>query len=489
MTKAKTATAALPDNKVSAQPTKDFFVHMLVRDIPLIDAIMDLIDNCVDGIHRIKGNDKKRGMENDGYFYKGFHAELTVNGNEFILKDNCGGIPETVAKHYAFRLGRPDDYNMDKKLETLGMYGIGMKRAIFKMGSKADVISWNKQDFFKVNIPTDWTSQPGWTFDFQRLNKAAIAAAGLKVAGTVVKISGLHKPISANFKDKALFLQDLAENLRSHYGYIISQGFSLSLNGNKIFPMEINILTVPKTVTKKMDIRPYVFTDKIEGVDVDIVIGFYRPFPTQDEIDSELNGQYAASSSGLAGITVICNDRIVLPYDKTFLTGWGETPVPKYHTQFISIGGVAHFRSSEPIKLPVTTTKRNLDTSSTVYAEAKNKIKQGLKIFTLFTNNWKSNTPERRALFSSTQKINVLKPQPSNSKLVTLTKRGKETGQFQIPTLPVPESKRRDHLVNINFSKEKNKVQEMKDHFSALKNKSASEIGSWCFDKMHSQIE
>ena len=42
----------LPEDKVYANPTKKFFVEMLTRDIDLIDAIMDLVDNCIDGVHR-----------------------------------------------------------------------------------------------------------------------------------------------------------------------------------------------------------------------------------------------------------------------------------------------------------------------------------------------------------------------------------------------------------------------------------------------------
>lgn len=39
-------------NEVSARPTKNFFVGMFTRDIELQDAILDLLDNCVDGIQR-----------------------------------------------------------------------------------------------------------------------------------------------------------------------------------------------------------------------------------------------------------------------------------------------------------------------------------------------------------------------------------------------------------------------------------------------------
>jgi len=36
-----------------AIPTKLFFVSMLTRDINLVDAILDLVDNCLDGALRV----------------------------------------------------------------------------------------------------------------------------------------------------------------------------------------------------------------------------------------------------------------------------------------------------------------------------------------------------------------------------------------------------------------------------------------------------
>ena len=56
--------------KVDARPVKSFFVQMLTRDIALADAILDLLDNCVDGILRQK---KDRSSEKP---YEGFRACL-----------------------------------------------------------------------------------------------------------------------------------------------------------------------------------------------------------------------------------------------------------------------------------------------------------------------------------------------------------------------------------------------------------------------------
>lgn len=41
-------------DKAQASPTKQFFVSMLTRDISLDDAILDLIDNCLDGAMRYR---------------------------------------------------------------------------------------------------------------------------------------------------------------------------------------------------------------------------------------------------------------------------------------------------------------------------------------------------------------------------------------------------------------------------------------------------
>ena len=40
------------EGTASFKPTKRFFVEMLTRDIDLEDAILDLLDNCLDGVSR-----------------------------------------------------------------------------------------------------------------------------------------------------------------------------------------------------------------------------------------------------------------------------------------------------------------------------------------------------------------------------------------------------------------------------------------------------
>ncbi|MFQ3245596.1 MAG: hypothetical protein ACI9SP_002244 [Arenicella sp.] len=122
-------------------PTKRFFVDMLTRDIGLEDAILDLLDNCLDGVARsMKKNP-------DDIDYTGFKAEITFDGKSFKISDNCGGIP-TDSIGYAFRMGKPKDVPSEE-LATVGVYGIGMKRSIFKIGNHCTI---ETQSLGKVDL-------------------------------------------------------------------------------------------------------------------------------------------------------------------------------------------------------------------------------------------------------------------------------------------------------------------------------------------------
>jgi len=76
-------------SELNASPTKSFFVEMLTRDIELEDAILDLLDNCIDGIQRIIKD--KDNYTSDEKPYEAFWAKLTFSNENFTIEDNCGG--------------------------------------------------------------------------------------------------------------------------------------------------------------------------------------------------------------------------------------------------------------------------------------------------------------------------------------------------------------------------------------------------------------
>src|SRR5205085_12573494 len=109
---------AEPD-EINAAPTKAFFVDMLVRDIPLEQAVLDLVDNSIDGAKRTNGADFNRAK-----------IEIEFDAKQFRIVDNCGGFDRNLAKNYAFRFGRPP--GTPRTPNSIGQFGVGMKRALFK---------------------------------------------------------------------------------------------------------------------------------------------------------------------------------------------------------------------------------------------------------------------------------------------------------------------------------------------------------------------
>lgn len=364
-------------DQAQASPTKQFFVSMLTRDISLADAILDLLDNCLDGAMRIADGGK---VDYARHFVK---IELTKD--HFTIEDNCGGIPRDVAINYAFKMGREPDDDRDSDTETIGMYGVGMKRAIFKMGREALVRTRHGRDTFEVPITSAWLDAKGW--EPLPINEPTEAKEKLAEPGTKIHVSELNPGVARHFANDA-FVNEVTTAISQHFTMFLQWGLHVELNGKVVTPIHVEVLVSPREDGP----APYVYQKTIGDVTVSITVGLNtsRKFDSDDDDDDdeEIVGQRSAAT---AGWTVLCNDRAVIVGDKSRLTGWGDLPlVPLYHPQFAIITGIIEFRSKHAEKLPVTTTKRALDTSSEIWLESLVKMKEGMRVWISYTNDWKN---------------------------------------------------------------------------------------------------
>lgn len=459
------------DEEVSAGPTKRFFVSMLTRDIELKDAIMDLLDNCVDGIQRQLNHNAEGDLP-----YKGFWAKISATPNSFSIEDNCGGIPKDVALKSAFVLGKDLDATPAKDLHTVGMYGIGMKRAIFKLGKDTTVYSRPKgeDNAFEVKISPAWLESTSWTLPLHVCEKRN------EEYGTNISISQLNETIARSFdKDRSVFLQELAMSISQFYALIMRKGFVVYLNSVRVEPAPLNLMFSGK---EGKGIDPYVFSASLDGVDVELTVGFRRTLASQQEQDEEAD---QPRSSNDAGWTVICNDRVVLYNDRTQVTGWGRGNVPRYHTQFISIGGVAVFRSSALYNLPLTTTKRGLDTDNFAYLTALDYMMEGLKKFTDFTNKWKGREEETGEVFFDAKSVPfsmATKTLLESNRASSVRKLGPSANAKRyIPDLPTPEDKNPKR--KIIYSRPIEEIEKLTHFFfNGTDGISPADVGIKCFE-------
>jgi len=385
-------TAAEMDVKAKGDPSKGLFIQMLTRDISLADCIVDLLDNSVDGI-RAEYHRQKRAIP-AAEAYKGFHVYVTFDEKHFSIEDNCGGIPVTVAVDYAFCFGRRDDD--DRELATsgsIGLYGIGMKRSIFKMGKIIDLVSSTGTESFILPLNVEeWRKQKDpddperdvWDFTLQEVERRATDVP----KGTTLKITDLYKDISGEFRTPG-FMNQLILSLRRQYAFIIQNGLLLKINGHTVTP-------IMPTFRIGKDLAPMRVKQTFQNVEFEVVAGMSSPPPDDDSAtsnypDAEVYGWY-----------VICNDRVIVSADKTSLTTWGPQPLPAWHNQYNGFLGLLRFTSEDPRLLPWTTTKRSVDVSSSVYKQALIPARVAARQFVDYTNHRKGDVRRLKKLESAT---------------------------------------------------------------------------------------
>ena len=448
---------------VDATPVKSFFVEMLTRDIELSDAILDLLDNCVDGILRQRKNSSGEKP------YDGFNAKIMFDENSFSISDNCGGIPWDL-HNYAFRMGK-DPKDRDNDLPTVGVYGIGMKRAIFKIGKQCLISTRNQDDCYEVEITPKWILEEpdNWNLPVYESSQPD------KEEGTTIVIGELNEGIATRFGDeKEDFTRELTNMVKTHYAFILHKGFEVKINDKRVEPKPTKLVFNEK-------IKPYIYQTESNGVKVFLSVGFTRPIPSQEEINDEQEERRYSSMD--AGWTVICNDRAVLYCDRSELTGWGEAGVPRYHTQFIAISGIVEFQCNDAAKLPTKTTKRGIDTSSSLYLQVKNKMREGMKLFTAYTNHWKNDADEskRQIALGNPYTLDEIKKEVETLKMNPV-KSGLKGEQFK-RKLPRPQPKEPTKK-QITYRKDSDDIQTVQSYLFGDQEVSPSKVGEECFDQM-----
>lgn len=365
--------------KVHATPTKDFFVRMITKDISLEDCILDLIDNSLDGVRKIKSATEPTAAIDS---YAGYWAHIQFDARNFQIQDNCGGISISDAIDYAFHFGRRSDAPPEDGY-SIGLYGIGMKRAIFKMGNNINIYSSTDREAFRTNIDVnEWlTRQPvssadgsvvsdDWDFDMD-------AADLIPATGTLIGVSNLHSDTSSQLGNPT-FENGLARIIARDYAQFLMKGFEILLNGKRIHAFQF-------TVRESNDFRPvHVRYLDESGVEVELIAGM-AGLPPDD-----IQPQERSSETDYYGWFVLCNDRVVVASDKTDMTVWGDSDFNVWHFQYNGFIGVLSFTSKIARLLPWTTTKRDVDRTNPIYRRAVERMKDATRPWIKYTNDRKA---------------------------------------------------------------------------------------------------
>lgn len=334
---------------VDASPAKRFFVEMLIRDIRLEDAIVDLVDNAIDSLIRFQHIQLPNlippladATMNEDKTQTVRKVDIQIESDQFRIEDNCGGIDINHAKEQVFRFGAAN-----KPMDAyLSVYGIGLKRAVLKIGRSIKVESKTLDSGFRVMIDVDeFEKTDMWRFPITEL----APAKNRDQCGTTITIVDLTEETKSRLSS-ASFENYLTQAIGQSYSLFLDQCVTVTLNGHSVKPSIIPISNSAEVVTS-------LTIHELGNVKVFIVAG----------LQSLDGNDWQGSTSGWY---VICNGRVVVFADKTQLTGWGAR-LPTFQPKHRGFIGIALFVSEDPEVLPWTTTKQGINAESAVFQNVR----------------------------------------------------------------------------------------------------------------------
>lgn len=437
---------AMTIRKANANPTKAFFVRMLTRDISLDDCILDLVDNSVDGAWRTSGQTPST-LTVDTSLHA-YRVDLCLSERSFSISDNCGGISLDDAADYAFTFGRREE--QERGEYTVGVYGIGMKRAVFKLGKDIRINSTyapnGRLESFVVPISVDdWLSVADgpWDFDIDERDPD-------DEAGVCITVKDLLPETATKFSDPT-YERSLRRILGRDYMIPLMRGLTLTVNAQPVTGWKLELRENENFAPMR---HSYVDGD----VAVEIVAGMAFPPPDDREPDE------TKKANDVSGWYILCNGRVVLAADTSTLTGWGVS-LPKWHKQYTGFAGVVLFSAENPELLPMTTTKRNVDVSSAVYQRAIARMHEPARAWIDYTNGRKQDIEAAKPLEETAAATDIF--------AVT------RSATFKVPTIARPSAHER--VANVNYAVP---LKRLKALASALGDSSMSyrDVGLTSFD-------
>lgn len=374
--------------RVKATPAKRFFISMLVKDIELLPAVLDLVDNSVDGALRLvlAQPDGRERLASDRP-YEGLHIDLTATPDQFQIKDNCGGIDIATARNYAFRFGRPQDFPDLKG--SVGQFGVGMKRALFKLGRNFLIDSRTTTSRFLLEVDIEqWEQQSDtdWSFTLTDANDN-YRPPSPDAVGTEILVSDLHSSVRDDFSSSQT-IAGLRYQLRMRHREAMERGMLIMLNDEAVRPF------VPQLLASDA-IRPINRDFRIEEEAGTVFVRIYcgiAPAPDRNRnIDEDRAENFVREID--AGWYVFCNNRLLISADRSMLTGWGNG-LPVYHPQYRLFRGYVYLDSENSELLPWNTTKTGVDTDSRIWRRVFTDVLQAGQEVVQFLNRLKA---ERQA--------------------------------------------------------------------------------------------
>ena len=333
--------------EADANPEKRLFISLLTRDIPMIAAMLDLIDNSVNAAvepfaERLETADGYVDVLNDDKISPSADIKINISSDQIDIIDTAPGISSGTAQKHVFKFGRSAEE--ENETDRLSVYGLGLKRAIFKLGNQVHIVSDHIDGGFELKLDVaKWAKDPRIPWKFDLVQRAPVSK---DKCGTRISVSELYAETKKRVLD-GLFLKQLQEGISRTYSFFLAKFVNIFVGDEAVQPAN---LQSGRNIEK----------DGLVSGEVSCAIAAGLGIPE--------SGRFKEAS---AGWHVFCNGRAVVHADKSSLTGWNNNGLPTFQPKHRPFLGTVFFVSKHAELLPWDTTKSRINEDSEIWQEAK----------------------------------------------------------------------------------------------------------------------
>ena len=340
--------------EVKAGVNSDYLGNTLTTDITVLESIFDLIDNSIDAArdHLVSQNFEHDvyGLPND---YSKYQINIRLGKKSISILDNCLGMDESTLSRHAFRIADVSSHRYG-----IGHYGLGLKRALLKFGSKFAMSSDNGEIAFKMRFDSAMISGN------KKLMANAYDSSGHRK--TLFVVSEIKPSIRYEIQSQSWF-ENAIKMLKIRYAAYTEKGLKISISSS-YFGQFLRTDGFLPTIRKNSKFKPISKPIQVEGVNIYIDSGIHEKyyFPTEDAYSLSTN----KTLTDEFGLYFICNDRVIVSSSTANEHGWKT----KWHSEYNGFVCIVRFVSEDPQKMPWNTLKTALKTDGRLFVQVRDEL-------------------------------------------------------------------------------------------------------------------
>lgn len=371
----------------------------IISDYDIQTALCELIDNSID---QWMGNKPRTPLVVD--------LLLDADRQLISVKDNAGGVGQSDLR----MLIAPGKSRNSPTGETIGIFGVGSKRAVVALAENVVIKTHRAGDkTYQIDVTSDWLESPDWDIP-------AYEIPSISEGETSIDLSVLRKTFTTSY------IERLKQHLGETYGWFLDQeDCSMQVNGESINPIGFERWAYPPDFPPQQAL----FNVDLSGsgtIRVNMIVGLIRDRnPATDNY----------------GVYFYCNHRLVAKELKVREVGYfvsSEAGVP--HPDASLCRAIIRLNGEAKL-MPWNSSKSGINYSHPLFHAIRPALLQLVAQFSSLSRRLKDDWEEKVFRYSEGQ------VQKIDSELVTQGRR------LFLPPLPRVNKPHIEHLKKANDSK------------------------------------